>query len=176
MKFSDGPHVEVETFVEAPPERVWEVAVDLTRMGEWSSENKGGEWLEAEPALGSRFRGRNQREDFAWETVSVITEFDPPRRLAWAVGDPDKPAATWRYELTPEAGGTRLRQCAVMGPGPSGLTMAIERMPDKEERIIERRCEEHRRNMTATVEGIKAAAEATGARPSDGSRGEPSTN
>jgi hypothetical protein len=48
--------------------------------------------------------------------------------------------------------------------------MAIDRMPDKEERIIERRCEEHQRNMSATVEGIKARAEGSGsreARPSD---------
>src|SRR5207247_472231 len=121
--------------------------------------NKGGEWVDGEPALGSHFRGRNQREDFAWETTSVITEFDPPRALEWTVGDEANPAATWRYQLEPEGNGTRLRQTAVMGPGPSGLTMAIERMPDKEERIIERRCEEHHRNMTATVEGIKAAAE-----------------
>jgi hypothetical protein len=32
-------------------------------------------------------------------------------------------------------------------------------MPDKEERIIERRLEEHRANMQATVDGIKALAE-----------------
>ena len=43
--------------------------------------------------------------------------------------------------------------------GPSGLTPAIAAMPDKEERIILRRLEEHRANMQATVEGIKALAE-----------------
>jgi uncharacterized protein YndB with AHSA1/START domain len=159
MKMADLPKVDVDIYIDAPPERVWDVVVDLTRMGEWSSENKGGEWIDGEPALGSKFRGRNQREDFVWETVSVVTEFSRPRAFAWAVGDPDNPAATWRYDLAAEGAGTRLRQSAVMGPGPSGLTMAIERMPDKEERIIERRCEEHRRNMMATVEGIKAAAE-----------------
>ena len=159
MRFSDRPTVEVDTYVEAPPERVWSVAIDLARMGEWSSENKGGEWVDGEPALGRKFRGVNQREDFKWETVSVVTAFDPPRAFEWKVGDPDNPAATWRYDLAPEGGGTRLRQFAELGPGPSGLTMAIERMPDKEERIIANRCEEQRRNMTATVEGIKAAAE-----------------
>ena len=106
-----------------------------------------------------RFRGVNQREDFKWETVSVVTQFTPPQVFEWKVGEPDNPASTWRYELTPEGSGTRLRQFTEMGPGPSGLTMAIDRMPDKEERIIANRCEEHRRNMTATVEGIKAAAE-----------------
>ena len=161
MKFADGPSVEVDTYIEATPERVWEVAVDLTRMGDWSSENKGGEWMDGEPALGARFRGVNQREDFKWETVSVVTQFDPPQVFEWKVGDPDRPAATWRYVLKPEGGGTRLHQFTEMGPGPSGLTMAIDRMPEKEERIIANRCEEQRRNMTATVEGIKAAAEAS---------------
>jgi uncharacterized protein YndB with AHSA1/START domain len=162
MKFADGPSVEVDCYVDAPPERVWQVAIDLTRMGEWSSENKGGEWLDGEPALGRKFRGVNQREDFKWETVSVVTQFEAPRVFEWTVGDTDKPAARWRYDLMPEGGGTRLRQSAELGPGPSGLTMAIDRMPDKEERIVANRCEELRRNMTATIEGIKADAESSG--------------
>ena len=161
MRFADGPTVEVDTYVDAPPERVWEVVIDLTRMGQWSSENKGGEWVDGEPALGRKFRGVNQREDFKWETVSVVTQFDPPRVFEWKVGDPNNASSTWRYDLAPEGSGTRLRQFTLMGPGPSGLTMAIDRMPDKEERIIANRCEEHRRNMTATVEGVKATAEAS---------------
>jgi hypothetical protein len=32
-------------------------------------------------------------------------------------------------------------------------------MPEKEERIVARRLEEHRANMQVTVEGIKALAE-----------------
>jgi hypothetical protein len=46
-----------------------------------------------------------------------------------------------------------------MGPAPSGLTPAIEAMPDKEERIVARRLEEHRANMGATLAGIKELAE-----------------
>ena len=47
-----------------------------------------------------------------------------------------------------------------MGPAPSGLTIAITAMPDKEERIVARRLEEYETNMRATVEGIKQLAEA----------------
>jgi hypothetical protein len=46
-----------------------------------------------------------------------------------------------------------------MGPGPSGTTAVIEKMPDKEERIIARRLEEWRTNMAATVDGIRRLAE-----------------
>ena len=48
-----------------------------------------------------------------------------------------------------------------MGPAPSGLNIAIEARPDKEERIVARRLEEHRANMQTTVDGIKRLAEAT---------------
>jgi hypothetical protein len=47
-----------------------------------------------------------------------------------------------------------------MGPAPSGLTPAIEAMPDKEERIIARRLGEHQKNMQANVDGVKQLAEA----------------
>ena len=33
MKFSDRPTVEVDTYVEAPPERVWEIACRYTLPG-----------------------------------------------------------------------------------------------------------------------------------------------
>jgi len=46
-----------------------------------------------------------------------------------------------------------------MGPAPSGLTIAITAMPDKEERIVARRLEEYETNMRATLEGIKRVAE-----------------
>jgi hypothetical protein len=55
----------------------------------------------------------------------------------------------------------RLRQGMRMGPAPSGLNIAIDAMPDKEERIVARRLEEHVANMRATLDGIKQLAEST---------------
>ena len=46
-----------------------------------------------------------------------------------------------------------------MGPGSSGTSTAIERMPDKEERIVLRRIREMRLNMQQTVDGIRHLAE-----------------
>ncbi len=46
-----------------------------------------------------------------------------------------------------------------MGPGSSGTATAIERMPDKEERIVLRRIAEMRPNMQRTVDGIRQLAE-----------------
>jgi len=46
-----------------------------------------------------------------------------------------------------------------LGPGPSGISYAIESMPDKESRILRRRLAEHQANMQATIAGIKNLAE-----------------
>ncbi len=58
--------------------------------------------------------------------------------------------------------GTRLTQWARIGPGESGLTIAVARMPDKEERIVAGRLREFRAAMQAHLEAaLKARAEAS---------------
>ena len=80
--------------------------------------------------------------------------------FGWAVGDPAEPAAFWRFRLEPKDGGTELSEGVQMGPGRSGLSVAIDRMPDKEQKIVFVRMREFERNMTGTLERIKALAEA----------------
>ena len=163
MRYADGPTTEVEIEIDAPPSRVWELVCDINLPSQFSSEFMGAEWLEGAvaPALGVRFKGRNQHQAIGeWETTSIVVACEPERLLEWAVNDTETPSASWRFELEPSgAGGTRLKQWMRIGPGWSGLTPAIEAMPDKEERIIERRLEHHRANMTANLEGIKTLAE-----------------
>jgi hypothetical protein len=161
-RYADGPTVGVEAHVDAPPAAVWPHVSDIAVPARFSGELCEVEWLDGvtEPALGARFVGRNQHPAVGtWETTSTVVAWDPPRLLAWDVGDPAQPSASWRFELEADGDGTRLRQWARLGPGPSGLTPAIAAMPDKEERIVARRLDEHRSNMEATVAGICALAE-----------------
>ena len=58
-----------------------------------------------------------------------------------------------------EDGGTELRQWMQMGPGRSGLSFAIDRMPEKEQKIVFVRMREFEREMTATLAAIKERAE-----------------
>jgi uncharacterized protein YndB with AHSA1/START domain len=166
VRYADGPTVEVETTIAAPPERVWPLVTDIAVPARFSSEFQGADWLDdaAGPEVGARFVGRNEHPaGGAWETVSTITACEAPRVFAWAVSDPERPSASWRFELAPEGAGggrTRLRQWARLGPGRSGLCAAIESRPDLEERIVARRLEELEANMKATVAGIKELAEA----------------
>ena len=155
MRYADGPTVTVDVFIDAPPDVVWALVSDITTPVRFSSELQAAEWIDD-----TTFRGRNRHEAAGeWETTCTITERIDDSVFAYAVGEVANPSASWRFSLVPEGTGTRLTQWMRMGPAPSGLSPAIEAMPDKEERIIARRLDEHRFNMLSTLAGIKDLAE-----------------
>ncbi|HEU0102396.1 MAG TPA: SRPBCC family protein [Mycobacteriales bacterium] len=161
--YAECPTTEVTVDVDAPRDRVWSLVTDLDLPARFSSEFQGADWVDpgAGLALGAQFVGRSRHEALGqWETTSTVVELEPPARFAYAVTEVEAPSATWRYELadTP-TGGTRLTQWVQMGPGRSGLSLAIDAMPDKERRIVRRRLRDLQTNMRATCEGIKALAE-----------------
>jgi uncharacterized membrane protein len=162
-RYTDKPEVDVRVWISASPARVWELVSDIELMPALSSELQSVEWLDGAngPAAGARFVGRSKHEALGeWETTSHVVEFEPERLFGWAVGDPASPAAQWRFRLDPKDGGTELCERVQMGPGRSGLSSAIERMPDKEQKIVFVRMREFERNITVTLERIKALAEA----------------
>lgn len=164
-RYADTPTVEVQAWIAAPQERVWEVVSDIALMPRMSSELQSVEWLDGAngPAPGARFVGRSKHKALGeWATTSHIVEFEPPRVFAWAVEDPEHPTAIWRFSLEPRDGGTRLRQWMQMGPARSGLSFAIDRMPDKEQKIVFVRMREFEDNMGVTVDAIKKLAENLG--------------
>jgi uncharacterized protein YndB with AHSA1/START domain len=163
-RYADKPTVEVAIEIGAPPERVWAIVSDIAVMPGASPELQAVEWLDGRsgPGLGARFAGHNRHEAYGeWSTVSVIVEYDPPRVFAWAVGDPEQPSAIWRFSLEAREAATLLRQWVQMGPGRSGLSVAIDRWPDKEQKIVFVRLREFEANMGATLAAIKGRAEET---------------
>jgi uncharacterized protein YndB with AHSA1/START domain len=162
-RYADNPTVEVTTWVDAPPDRVWTLVADVTAMPAFSTELQAAEWLDEsdEPVVGARFRGRNHHDMLGdWETTSHVVECERPAVFAWSVQGPDDdPMATWRFRLAAKDGGTELTQWVRMGPGRSGLSYAIERMPDKEQKIVFVRMREFEANMIATLAAIKERAE-----------------
>jgi uncharacterized protein YndB with AHSA1/START domain len=164
LRYADTPTTEVSVDIAAPPERVWTFVSDVQLPSRFSDEFRGAELLDGAmaPAVGVRFRGRNEHPVVgSWETTSTFTVCEPPSVLAYDVGGRDgPPSASWRFSLEPIDGGTRLTQWMRIGPGRSGINIAIDAMPDKESKILHRRLGEHRANMAATLAGIKALAEA----------------
>ena len=162
-RYADKPTVEVRIWVDAPPARVWELVSDIGLMPSMSSELQSVAWLDGAngPTAGARFTGRSKHEAMGeWETTSYIVEFEPERVFGWAVEDPANPSALWRFRLEPKDGGTELSEWVQLGPARSGLSFAIDRMPDKEQKIVFVRMREFERSITVTLEQLKALAEA----------------
>lgn len=107
-------HARSEAVADAPPDAVWRIVSDVTRVGEWSHECHGARWLDGATAAapGVRFRGRNKSGPWRWVRPCRITTADPGRSLAWrtegflAVGD----TTDWRIDLHPVEDGTRIVQ------------------------------------------------------------------
>ncbi|GAB91364.1 SRPBCC family protein [Gordonia rhizosphera] len=165
VRYADGPTVEVDTWVDAPPEVVWGVVSDVTVMPEMSDELATASWTDptTPPGVGSTFVGTSKHDALGeWSTTSHVVEWDPPRRFAWAVEDADTPSSLWRFTLDAKDGGTLLRQWMRIGPGRSGLSFAIDAMPDKEQKIVFVRMREFEKAMSRTVADIKRRVEAVG--------------
>jgi uncharacterized protein YndB with AHSA1/START domain len=161
-RYADTPTVEASTWIDADPARVWSLVSDIKLMPTLSSELQSVEWADGSdrPRVGARFVGRNEHEAFGrWSTTSQIVACDPPKEFAWAVGESDYPSSTWRFRLTPRDGGTTLSFWMRMGPGRSGLSVAIDSMPDKEQKIVFVRMREFEDAMSKTLAAIKRLAE-----------------
>ena len=160
---ADGHGVVVEAEIKAPPSAVWPIVTDISVPAQFSTELQRAVWRDdvTEPGVGSVFIGTNWREDMGeWQVPQRVTEWTVERAFAWHTGSHDQPAAQWHYRLEKIPGGTRLRHLVTLGPGPSGLTRLIAHEPDREAAIIAHRQDELKTNMQATVDGIKALAEA----------------
>jgi Hemerythrin HHE cation binding domain/Polyketide cyclase / dehydrase and lipid transport len=103
----------VEVTVEADIDDVWDVVRDVTRVGEWSHECVGAEWLDGAdaPSPGARFRGRNRAGVLRWGRVCEIVSADP-YELVWTTVPtalyPD--SSEWRIALTRAEDGTTITQ------------------------------------------------------------------
>ncbi|MFJ4715402.1 SRPBCC family protein [Streptomyces sp. NPDC088785] len=167
-RYADTPTVEVRRGIAAPPQRVWELVTDIGLMPELSDELQSVAWVgePGGPEVGARFVGRSRHPSFGeWETTSYVVECAPCQVFAWAVSDPEHPSALWRFTLdTADDGSTALTQWVRLGPGRSGLSYAIDRMPDKEQKIVYVRLKEFERNMGVTLDALKSLAETGGNR------------
>src|SRR5258708_4255066 len=97
----------VTVHMAAPPEKIWDLVSDVTKIGRYSPETFEGEWLDgaAGPAVGAKFRGhvkRNGRGPTYWTTCTVLAA-EPGREFAFAVG-PSR-LNTWRYVIDPAGDG-----------------------------------------------------------------------
>jgi uncharacterized protein YndB with AHSA1/START domain len=167
--------------IAAPPDRVWDLVSDVTRIGEFSPETFEAQWLDGAdgPRPGARFRGhvrRHGRGPVYWTTCTV-TAADPGRKFAFSVaGLGGATANTWRYRLEPapaDAGEPSPDEPSTDTPGPDKLstdklstdvTESFEMPPTLVNRIYwtvggHGRLRTNLDGMRATLERIKALVE-----------------
>ncbi|OHV22194.1 cyclase [Parafrankia soli] len=105
---------QAEIVIEATPEQVYEAIADVIRMARHSPECYRCAWLDgaAAPLPGARFRGWNRFRGARWSRECEIVTAEPGVAFAYrTVRTGTRPDSTlWRFELTPTAAGTRLRQ------------------------------------------------------------------
>ncbi len=141
---------------------VWRIVTDLNTPALTSTEFRGAHWIDGAdgPAVGARFVGRNEHSAIgAWESTAQVVAADENSEFAYVIGAADHPGSRWTYRIEPADVGVRLSQRVQIGPGPSGISRAIEKMPDKESRILQRRLGEHEANMRANLAKITELAE-----------------
>ena len=136
--------------VNAPAERVFAMVSDLTRMGEWSPENKGGEWIKGAtgPAVGARFKGRNANGKKSWSTVVEVVEFEPGRKIAFTLMVGPARWCDWVWEVASVDGGTEVTHSWIDRRGGFGSWLGglVSGVKD--------RATHNLRNMEATLESL----------------------
>ena len=153
-------HVHIDSIeIDAPPSRVWGLVTALERYGEWSSENTGGYWRkgkDGEPGtgeVGDMFVGVNRRDGVEWKAMVEIIRRVENEDFAFVTGGLAFNIALWRYQMEPSGSGTTLTESWTLRELTPGML-------EKGEAEFEFRRENAESSIRATLEAMKAAAEA----------------
>jgi hypothetical protein len=150
----------VSAHMEAPPEVVYALVADVTRMPEFSPEILRCTWLDGAtgPAVGARFAARNKvPKRPAWTNKPVVTVVEPGRTFAFARTEKFAGTVEWTYRFEPEGSGTRVTESyeVTKDLSPVGWFIIGVLFARKD-----RRTDLHR-GMEQTLERMRAVAERT---------------
>ncbi|HEX5096555.1 MAG TPA: SRPBCC family protein [Acidimicrobiia bacterium] len=148
-----GTRGEARVHIDAPPEKVYAVVSDVTRMGEWSPETKTCAWLDGAtgPAVGARFKGTNKRGLFKWSTKPTVVAAEPGCEFTFEVN-----GTRWSYRFAAADGGTDAIESFEMLKDVPWLYVQAERLMGVKDRKADLE-----QAMQTTLERVKAAVEGT---------------
>lgn len=146
---------EVSIHIDAPPELVYELISQVTRMGEWSPECYRTEWVKGydRPEVGARFKGYNKYRGFRWARTSQIEVAEPGKEFAFRTIPAFlyRDSTLWRYVLKSANGGTDVTESFAVSFAAFNIRLIEEKTS---------RQDDTQRNMLRTLERLKAHAEA----------------
>ena len=152
-----GTTGEASVHVDAPPEKVYELVTDVSRMGEWSPECRHCEWLDGAtgPTVGARFKGSNRNGFARWSTKPRVVVADEGREFAFVTDLRGKDLTKWTYRFEPDGEGAKVAESFEMMADMPGFISFFEknvmRIKDRKADLIA--------NMESTLGRIKAAVE-----------------
>lgn len=141
--------------VEAPPDVVYELVIDVTHMGDYSPECYRCRWLDGAtgPGVGVRFRGSNKFRGIRWSRTGRITRMEPGSLFQFETL-PDAifhDATRWTYRFEPVKGGTLVTESyELIQPG--WLATIFDFLSRKPDAMVP--------GMRRTLQRIKDVAEA----------------
>ena len=141
--------------IAAAPETIYDMVSDVTRMGEWSPEATGAEWMDGGSGnAGDWFTGHNQRGDRDWSRECQVASAERGKDFTFVVGGVDANCTWWSDEMAPSAAGTELTERWWMVNKTPGIAAATPEQYAQRMAFTPLMIDE-------TLAGIKAAAEST---------------
>ena len=97
--------------IDASPLAVYELVSDVTRMGEWSPEATGADWIDGGTGkAGDWFEGHNKAGDREWSRACEVATAEPGKDFTFVVGGVEENCTWWSYEMEAVGTGTRLTE------------------------------------------------------------------
>jgi carbon monoxide dehydrogenase subunit G len=122
------PEVTQSVEIAAPAEKVWEVATDLSRYGEWNTSHTGFPDGTPTTEAGATFKEKITIMGMPGEATWTIAEAVAPERTVWSGQGPMGITLGTKLELAPSGDGTTVSISVSFdgGPlsGPMGATVA----------------------------------------------------
>ena len=143
--------------ISAPPEKLYDLVADVTRMGEWSPETVKCEWVDGAtgPAVGARFKGTNKRRLVRWSTKPEVVAAEPGREFAFVTkGMGPSTKWTYRFDAAADGGTDATESFEMLGDMPWFIRAA-----DRYVMGIKDRKADLEEGMQQTLERLKKAAE-----------------
>ncbi len=109
-----GLGVQVSLHMDVPPNQVWSLVSDVTRIGEFSPETFEAKWTRGStgPEVGASFKGHVKRNGIGptyWSACQV-TKCVPNEVFEFAVGTADVTITNWGYRLEADGTGTKVTE------------------------------------------------------------------
>jgi len=148
--------VSVSVEIKAPVEKVWAMITDLPRMGEWSPENQGGQWVggASQAAVGAKFKGRNNNGKRSWSTSVLVNACEEQKKFSFGLMVFGKNWCDWVYDIESIPTGARVTHSWVDHRSKIASTLGkwVSGVAD--------RAAHNKANMEVTMDNLAKAAEA----------------